>query len=87
MLAEGRCTMPTRRAVKANVKTKVRRPLRFHQREAERIMRAVRKLGLPITSVNVAPDGSISIGTVNQTTTNQTTNPWEEDAQDQKRPA
>ena len=82
--------MPRRRAAKANTKTKKRRPLRFHQREAERLMRAVRKMGLPIGRVDVDPTGRISIATVKEANTDQTNNPWDEvltDATDEERPA
>ena len=88
------CQMPKHRAVKAeptNAKPKARRPLRFHQSEAERAMRAVRNMGLPICSLNVAPDGSISIGTVGGEPDQQTeSRRWDErvaDVKDKKRTA
>jgi hypothetical protein len=74
--------MPIRQAVKANAKTKVRKPLRFHQREIERAIRGIKKMGLPVGRVDVDPTtGRISIVTADQTNTDQQ-NPWDEDLKD-----
>jgi hypothetical protein len=89
--AAARCiAMPRRRAAKAkvNVKTRTRKPLRFHQREIERAIRGIKRMGLPVGRIEVDPvSGKFAIVTTEQTGT-ALHNPWDDDdAQNEKRSA
>jgi hypothetical protein len=74
--------MPSRPAAKAKASTKrTYRPRLVRDRDVRRVIGSVEKMGKPVSRVDVAPDGRISVfigapGS-DQATTDQTDNPWD----------
>jgi hypothetical protein len=71
--------MPIRQAAKAHAKTRTRKPLRFHQREVERAIRAWQAMGLQVGRIEIDPiTGKFAIAVAGAPTDiDPKTNPWD----------